>query len=421
MPSPEFILAQEIPIPTITVPPIATEPVTSPITIPTTFTQPNDFAWMAVAIVIVCVILFTAWYYFDKRKRIQLEDIRPTTANLSSEDISLNKAAFMQMLPYIPPLIGLSPVLMLAETNGTLALAILIGLVSLPALMYFYMKTKALEDNKGKVNMAGKARSISGDREDYFWRNVEFRTEKHLTDEELVLIDEAKVQFKKVVSKAIDDREKGRKDADLPLENKQDVWTRKNIDAVHAIPIRINNTHDVYLMSVHLETEWEYVKGEDYDYYGYHEVKTTGPELRHIATMHRVIELESEEYRDEYVPVFLVMYDDKMSKDALGAIAPIDITRDHAVSGICKAIGAEERTTAGELNSITEQVMVLENEGKDLDDLSQTIGRKKALDFLMAEKRLTMFNVGMLGTVSTIVAVVFSVVMFFLGYSIGGG
>lgn len=433
MPFPKFIFAEQDlnpPIDGIN-PPI--DSTTTTFTIPTGIdygspAQTTDFVLVAVAVMIAAIIGVALWWYYDSKKRIKLEDIRPSTTNMSTGDISLNKAALMQMLPYMPPLIGITPVLVLAKTEPLMALVILLGLISLPALMYFYMKAKALEDNKGKVNMVGFLRRKDGDREQYFWREVEFKTESHLTDEELAEIDAAKVCFKEYTLKEIEAREakrkefnKGKKKEDqIPLVHEKDVYTRENIDSVHAIPIRVSNKHDAFLMSLHLKTEWEFVKGEDYDYYGYHEVQVTGPELREIATVHRVIELEAEEHRDEYCPVFLVMYDDTMSKKALGAIAPIDVTRDHAVAGLCKAIGAEERTTAGELNSITEQVMVLENEDKDLDDLSQTIGRKKALDFLNSEKRLTMFDLGMMGSVSTVVAIVFSVVMFLLGWSLGG-
>ena len=402
-------------------------------TIPTDITYGDmvpttDFAVIGAAVLIICIVLSALWWYFDSRKRIKLEDIRPTTSNMSSSEVSLNKAAFMQMLPYMPPLVGITPVLILAREEPMMALAILIGLVSLPALMYMYMSKKSLEQNKGKVNMEGYLRDEAGNRESYFWRNVEFKSEKHLTDEELAEIDKAKVLFKKEMVVLLAERDA--KIAKMPVEQRKKAikalndakiyWTKEEINKAHAIPIRVDNKHDAFLMSRYLNTEWEFINGEDYDYYGYHDVKITGPELRKISTVHRVIELESEEYRDEYCPVFLVMYDDKMSKDSLGAIAPIDVTRDHAIAGLTKAVGAEERTAAGELNSITEQVMVLENEDKDLDDLSQTIGRKKALDFINSEKRLTMFDVGMLGTVSTAVAIIFSIVMFLLGYNMGG-
>ena len=423
MPSPNFIGADLNPPIDVTQPPIATGPTN--FTLPTGVTYgtsggSNDFAMIAIMVLLVAIVFSAIWWYYDSKKRIAFEDVRPSIANLSSREVSLNKAALVQMMPFMPPLIGITPVLMVARTDATLALALLIGLVSMPAMMYLYLKNKSLENNEGKVNMQGYLRSENGDRDSYFWRNVEVKSEKHLTDDELSLIDDAKVTFKKEMTVVIDEREKERKKAEVEIEDEGDVWTRKNLDEVHAIPIRIDNKHDVYLMSVSQNTEWDLIDGEDYDYYGYHSVKVTGPELRKIATMHRVIELESEEHRDEYCPVFLVMYDDKMSKDSLGAIAPIDVTRDHAIAGLTKAIGSEERTTAGELNSITEQVMVLENEDKDLDDLSATLARKKALDFVNSEKRLTMFDVGMLGTVSTIVAIVFSIVTFLLGLSIGG-
>ena len=432
----KFIFAQDTNPPIDGVnPPIDTGSPTTTFTMPTdvTYGVPSaelDFAVIGIVILLVCGILSALWYYFDSQRKVKLADIRPSTSNMSSSEVSLNKAAFMQMLPYMPPLIGITPVLILARTEPMTALAILIGLVSLPALMYMYMAKKSLEENKGKVNMAGFLRTEDGDRESYFWRNVTFKSEKHLTDEELDEIDNAKVIFREKMIQVLADRDAKiakiekksvREALEKALNDSQYYWTQAEIEDVHAIPIQVDGVHDAFLMSRSLNTEWEFVKGEDYDYYGYHDVLITGPELRKISTVHRVIELESEEYRDEYCPIFLVMYDDKMSKDALSSIAPIDVTRDHAVAGICKAVGAEERTAAGELNSITEQVMVLENQDKDLDDLSQTIGRKKAIDFINAEKRLTLFDVSMMGSVSTIVAIVFAVISFLLGHSMGAG
>ena len=428
-------------------PPVVYTPVNPPIaTDPTSFTIPTDVTYgpylpqgdsngIVTAIVVIIILMLFMWWYFDLRKKVQFEDIRPSLKHLSSSEVSLNKAAAIQMIPFMPPLVGIVPVIYMVEETPLLALATLIGLISLPALMYMYLAKKSLEENKGKVNMMGLLRNKTGDRERYFWRDVDFLSEKHLTDEELTNIDDAKIVFKAEMITVIAEREKKRKAVNaankklpiaeqsppIPIEHPKDVWKRGNLDSVHAIPIRIDNTHDAYLMSKHLTSEWEFTDGEDYNYYGYHDVKITGPELRLISTMHRVIELDNEDFRDEYCPVFLVMYDDVMSKEQLGAISPIDITRDHAVAGICKAVGADERTTAGELNSITSQVMVLENEDKDLDDLSQTIGRKKAIDFITAEKRLTLFDASMLGSVSTIVAIVFAAVTYLLGHSIGAG
>lgn len=317
----------------------------------------------------------------------------------------------------------------------------------MPAMLYMYMKNKSLEQNKGKVNMTGYLRTRDGIRNQYFWRNVRFQTEKHLNTEELELIEKAKVlkvgsipvpevKSDDKTDKKKDKKEKTEKDEKAKeeeleakkklaeegpkIEYDKAVWKAEEIENMHAIPANINNEFDVYLMSKNVPATWEYVEGEDFDDYGYHDVLLTGPELREIATMHRVIENEDGSYRDVYVPIFLVMWDDKMSADRLKGIPPIDVTRDDGIAGLVKAIGVEERTTAGELNSITEQVMVLENEDKDIDDLSATLARKKALDFINAEKRLTMFDIGMLGTVSTLTAIIFAVVMFLLGFSMGG-
>lgn len=424
--------------------------VTGGFTLPTTYagqTGSADFGMVMVFIAAIFIIISVLWWFFDRRNRLQLKDVRPSVKDLSSSEVSLNKAMFIQMLPFFPPLVGITPVLMMAGDDPSLALAILIGLVSLPALLYMYMKNLSLENNKGKFNMQGFLRTIDGIRMAYFWRNVKFKTEKYLNEEEMSLLDAARVQKainvpipelevhfvdpkdskeEKAVKEAIAEeekraRQKAKMEEGLTIEYDVEVWKDADIQRAHAIPINIDNEHDCYIMTVNLPTEWEYVDGEDYDYYGYHDVLLTGPELREIATMHRVIEQENGEYRDVYVPVFLVMYDDKMSANSFKKIPDIDVTRDVALAGLVKAIGVEERTTAGELNSITQQVMVLEGEDKDVDDLSQTIARKKALDFINAEKRLTMFDIGMMGTIGTLTAIIFCVLTFALGYMMGGG
>ena len=437
--------------------PITNEgPIVPPIDTGGNFTTPTvtgyynpptqDFGAVIGFIVVIFLIISVLWWYYDRKGKTQLKDIRPSVGDLSSQDVSLNKAMFVQMLPFFPPLVGITPVLLLAPENPSLALAIFVGLISLPALLYMYMKNQSLENNKGKVNMQGYLRTRDGIRMAYFWKGVRFLTEKYLNNEELTLLGAAKVskainvpipelevefdaptgtkkekaKKKKEAKKAKKERQKAKLAEGLTIEYDSEVWNREDIQKAHPIPINIDDEHDCYLMTVNLPTEWEYVEGEDYDYYGYHDVQVTGPELREIATMHRVIQDSNGEYRDVYVPIFLVMYDDKMSADALKKIPEIDVTRDIALAGLVKAIGVEERTTAGELNSITEQVMVLENEDKDVDDLSQTIARKKALDFINAEKRLTMFDIGMLGTISTLTAIIFAIVTFMLGYSMGG-
>ena len=446
-----FSIAQEVTAPVTNegpiIPPIDTGGNTT-LPIDTGYYSPptQDFGAVIGFIVVVFLIISVLWWYYDRKGKTQLKDIRPSVGDLSSQDVSLNKAMFVQMLPFFPPLVGITPVLLLAPENPSLALAIFVGLISLPALLYMYMKNQSLENNKGKVNMQGYLRTRDGIRMAYFWKNVRFKTEKYLNDEEMKLLGAAKVckainvpipelevEFdaptgtkkekktkEKEAKKAKKERQEAKLANGLTIEYNNKIWNREDIQRAHPIPINIDDEHDCYLMTVNLQTEWEYVEGEDYDYYGYHDVQVTGPELREIATMHRVIQGANGDYRDVYVPVFLVMYDDKMSADALKKIPDIDVTRDVALAGLVKAIGVEERTTAGELNSITEQVMVLENEDKDVDDLSQTIARKKALDFINAEKRLTMFDIGMLGTISTLTAIIFAIVTFMLGYSMGG-
>ena len=149
-------------------------------------------------------------------------------------------------------------------------------------------------------------------------------------------------------------RQKAKLEEGMTIEYNPEIWTDADIRASHPIPINIDDSHDCYLMTVNLPTEWEYVEGEDYDYYGYHDVQVTGPELREIATMHRVIQQDDGDYRDVYVPVFLVMYDDKMSADSLKKIPDIDVTRDVALAGLVKAIGVEPNMVSFAIFKVTQ-------------------------------------------------------------------
>lgn len=427
-----FTLAQEVPPPVENTTPVGGNTTTTTFSYPPSFTEGGDIGGIILVVVFVFLGLFLLWQWNDRRKKVNLEDIRPSVDNLSSKEVSLNRAAFMQMLPYMPPLIGITPILIIVEESPALALASLIAVISLPSLLYMYMKNKSLEMNKGKVNMNGYGRRVDGSRFGYNWRNVAFVEERHVNEDELRIIEEAKIL--KATSVPTLARAKPLVEEDDVLLQEQlkergegqtidydvEVWKRQDFEDIHTIPITIDNQYDAYLLSKYKDTEWDLIKGEDFDYYGYHEVRVTGPEIREIATVHRVVELDNGDFRDMYVPVFLVLWDDKMSSDRLADMPPIDVTRDDAVAGICKAIAVDERTAAGELNSITEQVMILENQDKDVDDLSQTIGRKLANDYITSEKRLTLFDVGMLGTVSTFMAIVFAIVTFLLGLAIGG-
>jgi len=428
-----FTIAQELPPPVDTeTPPTTTTPPT--ITYPPSY-NPNEVGDIG-TVIMVCIAvfigLFLLWSWNERRQRVRLEDIRPSVDNLSSKEVSLNRAAFMQMLPYMPPLIGITPVLLMVEESPALALATLIALISMPSMLYMYMKNKSLEMNKGKINMNGYGRKVDGSRFAYNWRNVEFIEERHMNEDELRLIDEAKILKATSIpslARAMPEVESDEKllqeqltevGEGATIEYSKEVWKREDFKNIHTIPIGIDNRHDAYLLSKFLPSEWDLILGEDFDYYGYHDVRVTGPELREMGTVHRVSQLDNGEYRDMYIPVFLVVFDDKMSSDLLEGMPPVDVTRDDAIAGLTKAIAVDERTAAGELNSITEQVMILENQDKDVDDLSQTIGRKLANDYTTAEKRLTLFDVGMLGTVSTLVAIAFAVLAFLLGLSIGG-
>ena len=338
------------------------------------------------------------WYFYRRYQSAHIAagaDVRTPIEKMMYSGWSPNKMMAIQFGVIFPAMFGiLFGVQMMISNVGVGILMILLSSVGTTA-PYFYLKDRSREKTRNRYKLSGYLWKKDGVRIKYDFSNVDFRTEMVLSNKE---------------------------EEDLYEQNPEWVKT-KELDNVHVIPTVIDDKHLIYLlMKRPLSDTFEWVNDEDYDYYGTITIKSDGPELREVATLHRIGDNPEEElfHVNEYVPTLLVLWDAGQTKDSTQQIVPIDVTTDTVLAGLIKQIGAEVRTSAGELNSITQQVMVLENEDKDVDDLSQTLARKKAHDFINAEKRLTMFDLGMLGSVSTLMAIIFSILTFALGYAIGG-
>lgn len=354
-----------------------------------------DFATAIMLILVVLFGLYLIYRYFDKRQALTKADVKPDIErDISCTDYPIGTYMGLQMFLIIVAFMIFTWGMAFALEDFGLAIGVMMGAFGLMLSGRFYFLTQAREKSKEQVNMEGILRLKSGKPIKYVFRNIKFLAEAILSKEEKATIVKESVGV-----------------------------TLKDLGKVFAYPVEVNNRHVVWLISSTPYREWDTLMVDDIDAWGEYMVPVYSPELREIATIHRVVEDEAdaEFVRDEWIPVLLVVWDSVRSKEMVGVIPTVDVTTSDALIGLTKAIGAENTITAGELNTTTSALLQSQNDDKDFDDLTKSIGRKKALEFRRSEDALTRFSIDTSWMNVNLLSLVLLLVGLGVGYFLGGG
>jgi phosphate/sulfate permease len=191
-----------------------------------------------------------------------------------------------------------------------------------------------------------------------------------------------------------------------------------DIDKYKSNPILINEEYLVIVIARgNLKHNIDFVDWFDYDLFGEFTVPCAGPELRELTSMHRVKTDPSDvTFRmDEYIPVFVSIFDDKLSREMLIPLESIDMETNDMIAALATAQGVERKHTAGEINTSKALTSDLLNEDRDFDLLVATRADSEAMKIIDAEKKLKTLDTVMEsvtpGLLTIIVAIIFGIII----------
>lgn len=328
-----------------------------------------DFAFMGafivVAVVVILVILFI-YLRLKKGEQITGSDIRPTMADMSEGGLDFGKYfAFNGALIMITMFIDMGALGLMME-NPVLS-SLIIASTSLGAYAFkTYLRDQARADLTTK-SIEGIYRDKTGKKSTYVWKNVRILDEYILTDSD----------FKTIHA------------------SNKDI-TEEMMAKVHIYPVIINNYWEAMVITRHPKDEaFEWAVGYDYDMHGEFEIEVASPELREVATIHKIGNDPYDSYFkvNEYVPVFLSVWDDAHSKDRVKGVNHIDTNQNHLLMALLKAIGVERRYTAGEMNTDRAALLDAMSGNEDFDDMVNSRARSKANSLVDDMNRLSAFDI----------------------------
>jgi len=352
----------------------------------------NPITIGAVIVCIVGILLIFLVMHKEQKSR----DIDPTLDDLMSEPYDPNKAAIIMMVVTFPVMFGAIYGLAYAFVNifiGTTIMAVCIMSALMP---YFILKLRAREASRNMKKMEGVLWTKDKRKRRYLFAEIDFEEgERELTNQEKLDILGAK---------------------DCPIDEAA-------LGRLHPIAGKINKKYNAYFL---FEQEFAksivWVDGDEFDYYGSYIVKMDSPVLKEITKIQRVqvSSVDSDDMINEHVFIFWVMWDDAIANKRMAGQDVIDVTDNEIIVAIEKARGTDRKVIAGTVNALNAELEMHQEHGVDFDDIVASVGRKKALDFKRNENSLTSIDLSLLkGNVSVFTAVLFGIVMFFIGYFLG--
>lgn len=211
--------------------------------------------------------------------------------------------------------------------------------------------------------------------------------------------------------------------ANVDITNKKDKITEKEFDNVQIMPILIDDDIMVdVIFKGPAGDVFEFVEGYDLDIFGEYPVSVAGPELRYITDLHRLTPDPEEPYyeRNEWVPIFVSVWDDRRSREAVKDMPAIDIELDETHLALAKAVGVEHKYTAGEVNTDRARLLSEQRNARDFDDLVQSVGNQKATEYVRDKEQLDLLDrITEWTSWTTIATIVIFVVGITLGYMWG--
>ena len=322
-------------------------------------------AFVIVAIVVILVLLFI-FLRLRKGDQITGADIRPTMSDMSEGGLDFGKYfAFNGALIMITMFIDMAALGIMLE-NPIMSTLVIVS-ASLGAYAFkTYLRDSARSDLTTR-SIEGIYRDKTGKKSTYVWKNVRILDEYILTDADFETIQKTNEKI-----------------------------TKEMLDKVHVYPVIINSYWEAMVITRHPKDEaFEWAVGYDYDMHGEFEIEVASPELREVATIHKIGNDPYDNYYkvNEYVPIFLSVWDDAHSKDKVKGIDHIDTNQNHLLAALLKVIGVERRYTAGEMNTDRAALLDAMSGNEDFDDMVNSRARSKANSLVDDMDRLSAFDI----------------------------
>lgn len=372
-----------------TIPPVNTNPGAVPVV-------PIDLGlvgWVMAGLIVLLLIVYYHYVYSNKRSGA---DVRPGIEDLMASEYSPNTMMFLMFVFLLPVMFGITSGILLMVKNPPLG-AIVVSLTALGSgTPFFYLRDKTRSKKRNRYRLDGCMWLKSGERIRYAFTNVLFKPEVILTEKE---------------------------EKTLYKENPE--WEEEGLlKKSFVIPTLIDDKYLIYLITRRPMSEtFEWVEDYEYDFFGEVEVKSDSPELIEVATLHNIRkdDVDTDYKVNEYVPTFVVPWDAYLGKLSRKSLTSVDVTQDTVLAGLTKQIGAERRTTAGQLNTTRDALLQAQNDDKDFDDLTKSIGVKKAQEFRRAENALTKFDLDATWMTVNLMTLILLLVGLGVGYALGSG
>lgn len=324
---------------------------------------------------IIVALVFGVWLsyrWYRGAYRIKGEDIRPELSNLDSTSNVLNRFLAVQGGMAILITFGILYSVQWILVLWPLTLASSLSFVGISTAFRSWMKDRVREKYKNRHNIEGYMRDMLGKKRRYAWSNCDIQTPYIMDDDMMRQIDEN--------SSTLDLRDKNNK------KIKYDVERLRTMDAN---PVDINFKYLVVVLTKGpIDIEW--VEWWDIDMFGDYPIPIAGPELKHIATVHRVAAdpLDPWFKRNEYIPVFVSVWDDRLSRQASEALPAIDVESSDIHIGLLKAAGVERKVTAGQANTDRAALLDSINSQLDFNDVVEATADAKAVKFVQDKDRI---------------------------------
>ena len=342
------------------------------------------------------LIAYLAFKWMKKQDKITLDEVNPTLDDLDSGGFSLNTYLAIQggMAVMISVVCTLSLIFVLVEPGFTIAVCgATIGLTGYARELG---KNNYREKYKNKKSLSGYMRDITGKKRKYDWSNCSYTT-AYTPHEDMY----AKLKAHMEGSVSPDKEPK----KDIAEVTKNVTLTKQESDSTKAIrestkiddpdieatPVMIGDNYLVIVITKgELNHVLELIDVIDYDIFGDYTIPGAGPEFREVAKLHRVkVNPVDKDFRiDEYIPVFVSVWDDRMSREAVKIVDSIDMETSDIIHGTAKAMGVERKHTAGEINTAVAQTLDLLNESRDFDLITSADADRKADMAVKAKEKI---------------------------------
>lgn len=303
-------------------------------------TGPELFMQQVILAGILSFIFAVIIIMLIRRSNKANKDIDPTIDDLMSDPYNPNTAMIVMLVVLMPLLIGVLSGLQWLFIDTAIGGVLIVGSMAFTIIPFLMMKMHSRDQTRHTKKMEGPLYLKNGKKRKYYFAHVDFDAEKTISnvDREAILSTKG--------------------------------MTKKILDKLHPVPAKINRKFNVYfLFEGPFADAIAWMDDDEFDYYGSYTTKADGPVLKEITKIQRV-QTNPEDEDDlvnEYTFVFWVMFDDSHAVIRQSGQQLVDLTDNEMFAGLTKAVTADRKVLAGEMNATTEELAGYKNDDRSFE------------------------------------------------------